>query len=320
MKKIAAIASLGWALAVSVSAAAPPAPAAPAVKGKISISGAWALYPMAIKWAEEFRKVEPGVVIDVQAGGAGKGIADTLAGMVDIGMVSRDIQPVETARGALALAVAKDGVVATVGAGHPFLAALLKKGLTRAQLVDLWIGEKPLTWGQILGTAEKAPVRLFTRSDACGAAETWAAFLGGRQEDLAGIGVYGDPGLSDAVRRDPLGLGYNNINFAYDARTLRPLAGLAVVPLDLDGDRRIGPAEDFYATRSDITAAIAANRYPSPPARELYFVTRGRPASPAVSAFLRWVLDAGQAFVPETGYIRLGPEALKAGRDKLAGR
>ncbi len=318
MKKTVAMAAL--ALTVLVSRPAPAASSGPALKGKISISGAWALYPMALKWAEEFRKIEPGVVIDVQAGGAGKGIADALAGMVDIGMVSRDIQPVEIDKGALALAVAKDGVVATVGAGHPHLAALLKKGLTRAQLVDLWIREKPLTWGQILGTAEKAPVRVFTRSDACGAAETWAAFLGGRQEDLAGVGVYGDPGLSDAVRRDPLALGYNNINFAYDARTLRPLAGLAVVPLDLDGDRTIGPAENFYATRGDITAAIAADRYPSPPARELYFVTKGRPSAPAVAAFLRWVLDGGQAFVPETGYIRLGPEAIKNGQAKLAGR
>jgi len=317
MKKIAALA----AMALMWTAVAVAAPAAVgSVEGRISISGAWALYPMALKWAEEFRKTQPGVTIDVQAGGAGKGIADALAGMVDIGMVSRDIQPVEVAKGALALAVAKDGVVPTVSAANPFLPALLKKGLTKAQFSALWIEEKALTWGQILGTTDRSAVHVFTRSDACGAAETWAAFLGKRQEDLAGIGVYGDPGLADAVRRDPLAVGYNNINFAYDARTLRPVAGLAVVPIDLDGDRTISPAENFYATREDITAAIAKKVYPSPPARDLYFVTKGRPSSPAVAAFLRWVLTEGQKYVPETGYIRLAPDALKAGLDRIAGR
>ncbi len=322
MKKSASLTAIISALkaAAVASGTAATTTTAGAVVGKNSISGAWALYPMALKWAEEFHKLQPGVRIDVQAGGAGKGIADALAGMVDIGMVSRDIQPVEIEKGAAALAVTKDGVVPTVSAANPFLAAILKKGLTKAQFAALWISEKAVTWGEILRTGDKALVHVYTRSDACGAAETWAAFLGKRQEDLGGIGVYGDPGLADAARRDPLAVGYNNINFAYDAKTLRPVEGLAVVPIDLDGNGMIGPAENFYATRDEITAAIAKNLYPSPPARDLYFVTKGRPTAPAVVAFLRWVLTEGQKFVVETGYIKLGPDKLTSGLDKLTGR
>ena len=44
------------------------------------MSGAWALYPMAVTWSEEFRKIHPGVQIDISAGGAGKGMADCLTG------------------------------------------------------------------------------------------------------------------------------------------------------------------------------------------------------------------------------------------------
>ena len=40
-------------------------------------------------------------------------------------------------------------------------------------------------------------------------------FLGKKQEDLLGIGVFGDPGLNEAVRKDALGIGFNNINYAY---------------------------------------------------------------------------------------------------------
>lgn len=285
--------------------------------GTISISGAWALYPMVLKWAEEFKKIHPKVTIDVQAGGAGKGMADVLAGMADLGMVSRDIHPEETVKGALAFAVTKDGVVATLSARNPYLAEILEKGIDRLRLIDIWADNKAVTWGQVLGSSVAAPVRVFTRSDACGAAETWAAYFGKKQEDLGGIGVYGDPGVADAVRREPLGIGYNNINFVYDAKTLKPVDGLVIAPLDLDDNGRIDDAERFYATRDDITTAIARNIYPSPPARDLYLVAKGKPTKKAVVEFLRWVLADGQKYVRETGYIPLAPDKLKAGADAL---
>ena len=39
--------------------------------GTISISGAFALYPLTVKWADEYMKLYPNVKIDVSAGGAG---------------------------------------------------------------------------------------------------------------------------------------------------------------------------------------------------------------------------------------------------------
>jgi len=279
----------------------------------LSLSGAWALYPLAIRWQEEFLKSHPGVNVDVQAGGAGKGITDVLAGVVDIGMVSREILPAEVEKGAVALAVAKDAVVATVNRKNPFLADILRRGLRREEFLGMWIKKSIGTWEEALGRSGRTPIHLFTRSDACGAAETWAAYLGGHQEDLAGIGVYGDPGLAEAVRRDPLGIGFNNVNFAYDAKTLKPIAGLEICPVDLDGNGTIDPSEKIYATRDDLTRAIAANVYPSPPARELYFVIKGKPGRLLLTEFLEWVLTDGQKFVTEMGYIGLAPERIASG-------
>jgi phosphate transport system substrate-binding protein len=288
-----------------------------AASGTISISGAWALYPMVVKWAEEFQKVNPNIRIDVQAGGAGKGMTDALAGMADFGMVSREVHLEEAAKGAFVVAVTKDAVVATVSSKNPLLPDILKKGFERRQFVDIWIGGKITTWGEALGTAAKEALHVFTRSDACGAADTWAAYLGKKQEDLGGVGVYGDPGLADAVRRDPLGIGYNNVNFAYDAKTLRPVDGIAIIPIDLDSSGTIEDAERIYDTRDSLTQAIARGVYPSPPARDLYLVSKGKPVKEASIEFLRWVLVEGQAFVPETGYIRLSEEKLKEGLEKL---
>jgi phosphate transport system substrate-binding protein len=283
----------------------------------ISLSGAWALYPMAVKWAEEYQKTHPGVKIDIAAGGAGKGIADCLAGMVDIGMVSREVNPAEEAKGAWKVAVTKDAVVPTVSGANPHLAALLSKGVTKETLQGIWMAGSITTWSAALKSNLPGAIHVYTRSDACGAAETWAKYLGGKQEDLKGIGVYGDPGLAEAVRKDALGIGFNNIGFTYDFRSGKPVEGVMVLPLDLDGNGTISPVEDFYETQGKMVKAIAEGKYPSPPARDLYFVGKGQPSRPAVRDFLIWVLSEGQKYVPETGYIVLPEETLKRELGKL---
>lgn len=53
----------------------------------IRISGAWALYPMMVKWGEEYKKIRSDMRIDISAGGAGKGVMDALSQLTDIGMV-----------------------------------------------------------------------------------------------------------------------------------------------------------------------------------------------------------------------------------------
>ncbi|HYA49095.1 MAG TPA: substrate-binding domain-containing protein [Burkholderiales bacterium] len=324
MRKTALFTAIFVAAFAAIAAARPaPDPARPAagpeLKGRLSLSGAWALYPLALKWAEEFQKLHPGVRIDVQAGGAGKGIADALAGVVDVGMVSRDINPAETAKGALAVAVAKDAVVPTVSRSNPFLAEILRRGIKKGEFAAIWVSQTIASWGELLGRKAGQPIHVYTRSDACGAAETWAAYLGKRQEDLNGIGVYGDPGVAEAVKRDPLGIGFNNINFAYDARTKRPVEGLEICPIDLDGNGTLDPRERVYDSRDDIIKAIAADVYPSPPARELFFVLKGKPQDPLLAEFLRWVLEAGQAFVPDAGYLPLSKERLARGLAAIGG-
>jgi phosphate transport system substrate-binding protein len=319
VKRAFAAALLLAALAASFPfLSARPRPAASA-KQALSLSGAWALYPLAIRWQEEYQKTHPGLAVDVQAGGAGKGIADALAGIVDIGMVSREINPAETAKGALAIAVAKDAVVATVSARNPLLAEIRRRGLRREDFAALWLRGAVKTWEALLRLDGRTPVRVFTRSDACGAAETWAAYLGGRQEDLTGVGVYGDPGLAEAVRRDPLAVGFNNVSYAYDAKTRRPVAGLEVCPIDLDGNGLVDPAESVYATRDDLVGAIAAGVYPSPPARDLYFVVKGPSVRPPLAEFLAWVLTEGQRYVAEMGYIAVAPDRIAAGLAALRG-
>jgi len=286
--------------------------------GQISISGAFALYPMVIRWADEYKKINPGVRFDISAGGAGKGISDALNGMVEIGMVSREIYPEEMKKGAFPIAVTKDAVVAVVSESNPSLNEILSKGLKKDAANNIWITGRCTTWAQAFGAKSASPIHVYTRSDACGAAEMWAKFFGKKQEDLLGVGVFGDPGLAQAVKKDPLGIGYNNIGYAFDATTRKQIKGLRVVPIDLNNNGKIDNDEDFYTSMNDLIAAIASGKYPSPPSRELYFVLKGSPKNNKVlTEFIRWVLTDGQKFVNDAGYISLPKEKIETEQKKL---
>ncbi len=286
------------------------------LQGTISISGAFALYPLEVRWGEEFTRIHPGVHFDISAGGAGKGITDALGGMVDLGAVSRDLYPQETAKGVLAFAVARDAVVPTVNSANPNIKSIQTRGLSKAAFLSIY-SEHPVANWMDLGFPVSAPVHVYTRSDASGGGETWATYLGLKQEDLAGIGIYGDPGLLQAVIRDPFATGYNNIAYAFDASTKKPFAGITILPIDLNGNGKIDADENFYDSLDAFTKAVEEGKYPSPPARNLYFVSKGKPQRKELVEFLRWVFTEGQHDVQESGYIAVPDEKRTYELNKL---
>jgi phosphate transport system substrate-binding protein len=286
--------------------------------GTIRVSGAFALYPMMVKWGEEYHKMHPGIKVEISAGGAGQGMTDTLSGQSDLGMISRSIYPAEISKGAVWVSVTKDAVVPVVNAKNPVAANLSGTGMNKSTFSSIFIKENITSWGTTVGKPEiKKTIHVYTRSDSSGAGDIWAKFMGNyTQNDLKGIGVSGDPGIAEAVKNDPLGIGYNNVNFAYDPATGKPIDGLMIVPIDLNEDGKIDSNENFYQTRTDLLHAIDTGIYPSPPARELNLVVKNS-FSGATKDFVQWILTDGQQYVSETGFIQLPKDELKTELKKL---
>jgi phosphate transport system substrate-binding protein len=286
--------------------------------GTIRVSGAFALYPMMVKWGEEYHKLHPGIKIEVSAGGAGQGMTDTLSGQSDLGMISRSIYPAEISKGAVWVAVTKDAVVPVVNAKNPVAARLSATGMNKSTFSGIFIKETITSWGVPVGKPETPEaIHVYTRSDSSGAGDIWAKYMGNyTQNDLKGTGVSGDPGIAEAVRNDPLGIGYNNVNFAYDPTTGKPVEGLMIVPLDLNADGKIDAKENFYQTRTELLSAIDTGVYPSPPSRELNLVAKNTFSGPAKD-FVSWILTDGQQYVSETGFIPLPSDELMTELKKL---
>lgn len=283
----------------------------------INLSGAFALYPLAVKWAEEYQKEHPEIRFNITGGGAGKGMADALAGVVDLGMFSREISQAEKDQGVWWVGLTIDAVLPTMNSGNPYLADLKSRGLTKKEFSDIFINSTIKDWSQLLKKQGKHTISVYTRSDACGAAETWAKYLGGKQENLQGIGIYGDPGLAEAVIKDPAGIGFNNANYTFDIKTGNRRPGIDIVPIDINENGKIDPEENFYNNFQSVLAAVADGKYPSPPARELYFVSKGKPTKQATLDFIRWTLTDGQKFIKEAGYVPIKQENIDGYLQKL---
>ncbi|NGM63840.1 PstS family phosphate ABC transporter substrate-binding protein [Sphingobacterium sp. SGR-19] len=279
--------------------------------GNISISGAFALYPIVVLWSEDFKKEHPHVRFNISAGGAGKGIADVLSNMVDIGLVSRDLHKQEITKGAYPVHVAKDAVVGSFNRHHPNYTLIKERGLTQEELEGIFVHQKYKLWSDIDSRFVNKPIEVYVRSDAAGAAETWAKFLGVHQEGLKGVGIFGDPGLVQAIKDKPLSIGFSNINFVYNLKTKQTVENIGILPLDLNNNGHIDEEENFYSHIDSLTNAVATNRYPSPPSRDLTFVIRSDKKTKLLTAFIQFVLEKEQqGYLLENGYVPLN-DAIK---------
>ena len=284
--------------------------AASAEKETIRISGAWALYPMMLVWADEYGKTND-VTIEVSGGGAGKGMSDVLSDQVNIGMVSRPIKDEELEQGAFYIAVTKDTVLGIINESNPVYDDIAAYGLTKEDLRQIFMKEVT-EWGQIFGKdLEDDTIVVYGRSDSSGAAAVWATFLGDYTEaelqNASDANVSGDQAIASSVQSDKNAISFTNMNYAYDAVTGGYVSGLHPVPIDLNADGGLAQDENFYDSKSVFLDNVANGTYPSPPTREEYLVANGA-FEGATLDFINWILGYGQAFLAENGYVELLPD------------
>lgn len=291
----------------------------------IKVEGAYALEPMMQKWAAEYEKIHPDIKIDINANGAGAGMRSALKGIANIGMVSRAINNSEIDQGAFWVSVAKDAVVATMNADNPVRDIILERGITKQQFKDVFITGDISTWGQLVGDDSITDIiYVYTRSDACGAADTWAKYMGNYVQNDLGSGpgfqgstriaaVNGDNAVLAEVQRNRFAIGYDNTGYVYTKKladgTVVPADGVLPVPIDFNGNGTLDANESVYTNRSLMVDAIISGAFQSPPARVENLATL-HSFTGISKDFVRWILTEGQQYVLDAGYVPLPPETI----------
>ncbi len=77
------------------------------------------------------------------------------------------------------------------------------------------------------------------------------------------------------MQKDPLGIGYNNYNYAFDMKTGLSVQGIRIISFDVNENDIIDPDENI-SMKDKTVEAIKEGVFPHPPARVELFVTKGK--------------------------------------------
>jgi phosphate transport system substrate-binding protein len=239
--------------------------------------------------AQTYHDLHPEVSISVSGGGSGRGIADMIAGNLDLANSSRQLSAKEhddaKQRGVTPVehVVGHDAIAIFVHKDNPLAA------VTIDQLKDLFgHGGKLTKWSDLgidLGK-DADPIVLASRQSSSGTYEYFREHvLGGSKMSFKQEcnNLNGSKDVVDFCAKTKSAIGYSGIAYATKDVRVVPVVGKAGKP--------IPPSA---ATVLDGSYAIS---------RPLFMYTNGEPKD-ALKAYLDWIKgDAGQRVLVEKGYV-----------------
>ncbi len=247
----------------------------------ISIKGSDTMVLLGQRWAEDFMKANPGMVVQVTGGGSGVGIAALINGSTDICESSRPIKQSEIDKlkerfnsPGVEIPVARDGLSVYFNEQNPIAE------LTIEQLAGVYAG-KITNWKELGGN--DARIILYGRENSSG---TYQFFrdnvLKGRDFAPQTQTLPGTAAVVNAVSRDPNGIGYGGAAYA---------KGVKDALLKVDAQ-----AKAFAPTEANVkTGDYPLSRY-------LFWYLRNKPTGD-IKKLVDFVLsEQGQKIVTEVGY------------------
>jgi len=261
----------------------------------IIITGSTTCEPVITTSAEEFMLLNPNVDISVTGTGSGSGISDSINGLNDIGMSSRNIKSTENAsttpaNNLIDYKFAKDGIAVIIDADNPNAAWLESNGLTMDQVFLIYNGNYT-TWHDIDGSLTTDTIDCFSRAEGSGTRATFEELITYDGEQLGEDSGYelAVTGYTSVSSNSLMvqGVADNDYGFGY--------CGLGYVTPDVIAVPVNGVAPSV--------ATVLDNTYPV--SRSLHLITNG-PVSGWVQAFLDYIFGPyGQKIVADEGFIRI---------------
>jgi len=241
-------------------------------------------------WAEEYRKVEPTVAVEVSGGGSGVGIAALERGAIDIATASRDMKPDEieqarrnTGKEPREFVVGFDALAVYVNKENPI------NEITLEQLAQIFAEGGTITkWSQlgvtISGVSDDTIVRV-SRQSSSGTYEFFREHVLNKKDfKLGSRDMNGSKEVVELVGTTRTAIGYSGMGYATSAVKMLKVARKA-------GEPAVAPTVENTLDKA----------YPL--ARSLQVYTLGEPQG-AVKKYIDWMLsDAGQKILQESGYV-----------------
>jgi phosphate transport system substrate-binding protein len=271
-------------------------PGGPARKVSIQDKGSDTMVNLAQAWAEEYKKLAPGVEVEVSGGGSGVGIAALIKGTIDIANASRNMKPSEieqakknTGKEPKEVIVGYDALAIYVHKDNPL------NELTLDQVAQIYMEGGTLTkWSdlgiKIPGASSDEIVRV-SRQSSSGTYEFLREHvLKNKDFKLGSRDMNGSKEVVELVGSTLTAIGYSGMGYATPAVKMLKISAKA-------GEPAFPPTVENTLSK----------KYPI--ARSLQVYTLGEPQG-EVKRYIDWMLSgAGQKVVEQSGYVPRPSEA-----------
>lgn len=262
----------------------------------IRVEGSDTMVNVAQAWAEKYSKAHPEVIVQVQGGGSGVGIASLIGDVCDMANASRAMkdsekEAVKTNRGV----DAKEHVV-----GYDALAVYVHKdnpldSISMEELAEIYGEDGTITkWSQLglpAGATPTGKIERISRQNSSGTFFYFReAILGKTREfEQGAVSVNGSKDVVANIAQNPNAIGYSGMGYVTDGVKMLKISRKK-------GEEGVAPTLE--------TARRTENPYPI--TRPLRIYTAGDLTGQA-KAYLDWILSAeGQGVIKELGYVPVG--------------
>ncbi len=276
----------------------------------VVITGARFSYKLVEKWIDRYAKVNPSVQIVVEA----RGSADPLKYDILAEVYEQDAEIKKTRE---YINVARYAVLPVATSTSAFAKTYKEKGLDAELINQIFFHDifadkdkqKPI----------KEPFTVYTRLQKAGVPTVFASYFGHKQSDIIGNGIAGaDTHLLKALLRDSTGVTYLPLALIYDEQSRKPIEGLTVLPVDLNGNGKVADNEKIYDNLDQVIERLeiaAKGELKNIPVEYLHLSVNKEKASKEAVDFLQWVNEEGQADLHEFGYLK--PEPTRFAKEKF---
>lgn len=269
----------------------------PSKRKVVIVTGTRFAYPLVQHWIDAYQAVTPDVQIVIEARGSADPAADILIEAYE--------QPEEVKKNREYVYVARYVILPVANAQSAFAKTFTEKGLTRARINQLYFHD-------LFADAEaeqkiKEPFTIYTRLQKAGAPIAFTRYFGFEQKDIKGKAIAGaDEHLLKAILRDSTAVSYLPLSLIYNPATAKPVSGLAVLPVDLNGNDKVSADEKIYDTLNSVISALEnvnPKELKNIPIEYLHLSVDKANATPEAVAFLKWVLDNGSNDLHAHGFL-----------------
>lgn len=275
----------------------------------VAITGVRFAYPLVQKWIDNYNAVNPDVQIIIEY----RGSHDPANYDILIEAYEPDA---EAKKDRNYVYIGRYAILPIANSQSAFSKTYSVKGLNQTLIKQLFFND--IFSDKKESIAVKEPYTVYTRLQKAGAPVTFSKLFGYLQKDIKGKSIAGsDEHLLKAVLRDSIGLSYLPLNLLFDQKTGKPLEGITILPVDLNGNGKVSDDEKIYSALSAIIQRLEAKsqtEVANVPMEYLNFSINKNDPSPEAIAFLQWILEHGHNDLHAFGFLK--PEQARLEREK----